>query len=567
MQAIDGLRRRSWLRHTMAAIAFVGLLGACGGDDGGNSSATSAAATTAAAAETTAPSGAATTTSGEAATPTTAEPASSTTAAGETPTQGGDVTVLVFNEIAGLDPVSGTGAAGADGQRLFALYGALVTYDAESAKTEPLLAESLVPGADLASWTLTLHDGLTFSDGTPLDATAVKTNWERAKDPANRSQAIALANTITALDVVDPQTLQITLAAPNAHFDNAVARQILNYIASPAAITAGTLANAPVGAGPFVLTSWQRDDSMELAPNPDWKGSDGPYVDSLTFRVVGDETQRLNTFVTGDADLFFTAAPASVQQAEDAGAGGYAHVSVSGGGTIIFNTAKAPFDDVRVRRAIAIGVDPALAVESVRPGAEVATNPMSENSAWYSADDDYPAYDPEEAQRLIDEYRNDTGGDLTFTIGAFTTTENVALAEFLQTALDQYEGVKVEVDTADPPTATARVLSRDYQAHLWGFPVLDPDPGLYNALHSGLPTNVTGYSNPEVDKLLDQARLTSSNDERKPLYDQALALYVQDMPFWHTLHPTFGYVYSDRMGGVEVYEDGILRSDLMYVAG
>ncbi len=566
MTTLDAVRHRPWRHRVAAAVAAAALLAACGGDDSDSTDDTAAAST--AAATTTI---AATTTaggSGDAATTAPSTTTGATTTVGpDTPTKGGDVTVLVFNELAGLDPVSGTGAAGADGQRLFAFYGALITYDPATAETEPLLAESLTAADDPTTWTLTLRDDLTFSDGTLFDAEAVKTNWERAKDPANRSQAIALANSIADLTVVDAQTLQITLSAPNAHFDNAVARQTLNYIASPAAISAGTLATDPIGAGPFVLTSWQRDEAMDLAPNPAWRGSDGPYLDTLTFRVVGDENQRVNTFITGDADLFFTSAPQSVQEAEDAGAAGYAHASVSGGGTIIFNTTQPPFDDVRVRRAIAIGVDPAIAVESVRPGATVATNPMAEESPWYSADADYPAYDADEAQRLIDEYREDTGGDLTFSLGGFPQTENVALAEFFQTALQQYEGVTVTVDIVDAPTATARVLAKNYQAHLWGFPVLDPDPGLYNALRSGLPTNVTGYSNPQVDALLDEARVTASNDERKPLYDEALVQYVTDMPFWHTLHPTFGYVYSERVGGVEVYEDGILRSDLVHVVG
>jgi peptide/nickel transport system substrate-binding protein len=557
--------RRRWSLALAAAAALT--LAACGGDDGDATTETTAASATSAAPTTAATSTSASTSAESSAPPSTAAPASSTSAAPdeETPTQGGDATVLVFNEIGSVDPVTATGAAGADGQRMFALYGALVAYDAAAAETQPVLAESLTHGDDLASWTLTLRDGITFSDGTPFDAAAVKANWERAKDPANRSQAIGLANSMSALTAVDARTLQITLAAPNAHFDNGIARQALNYIASPAAFAGGTLPTTPVGAGPFLLESWLRDDRMELTANPDWKGSDGPYLDRLTFRIVGDETQRVDTFTTGDADLFFTAVPASVEQAMDEGAAGYASVAVSGGGTVVFNTASAPFDDVRVRRAIAIGVDAAAVVDAIRPGAVVATNPVVESSPWHTPDADYPAYDPDEAQRLFDEYRAETGSDVSFTLGSFQQTENIAVAEFIQTALNQYEGVDVQVDAADAPTATGRVLQRDYQAHLWGFPVLDADPGLFNALHSGLPTNVTGYTNAAVDALLDEARITTANDERATLYQDALVQYVADMPFWHTLHPAFGYVYSDRVGGIELYEDGNLRSDLLFV--
>lgn len=479
---------------------------------------------------------------------------------------GGEITVLVFNEIAGVDPVTAVGSAGADGQRMFALYGALVVYDPEANEVVPVLAESFEPDPTFQTWTLRLRDGLTFSDGTPFDAAAVQTNWERVKDPANRSQAIGVAMTISSMTVVDSTTLEVSLAAPNAHFATAVARGALNYIASPQAITGGELSSKPVGAGPFLLENWIRDDRMVLVPNPDWKGSDGPFVDRLVFRLVGDEEQRVDTFVTGGADMFFTSSPRSIERAEQERSGTYAYVGVSGGGTIVFNLAQPPFDDLRVRRGIALGVDAEALVEVIRPGAIVATNPMLDSSPWYTPDADYPAYDPDEAQRLFDEYRQETGQDIRFTIGSFQQTENIAVAEFVQTALNQFDGVSVEIDVADSPTAIQRVLQRNYQAHLWGIPVLDPDPGLYNALRTGMPTNVAGYSNSEVDALLDKARVTSDNAERAALYHEALVHHVEDMPFWHTLHPTFGYVYSEDVSGVELYEDGNLRSDLLRIA-
>jgi peptide/nickel transport system substrate-binding protein len=554
-------RRHGRRRRLLAMTAVLAVLGAsCGDDDDGAAEAPgSSAPATDATTE-------ATTGATDAPVGSTADTTAGSTADDEEPIAGGEATVLVFNEIAGLDPITGTGAAGADGQRLFALYGALVVYDPARNETVPVLAESLEPDADFTGWTLTLRDGIEFSDGTPFDAAAVQANWERAQVPENRSQAIGLASTVSSMTATDTRTLQIALVSPNAHFDNGIARQALNYIASPTAIAGGGLAAAPVGAGPFLLEEWVRDDQMVLVPNPGWLGSDGPYVDRLVFRVIGDEQQRIDTFVTGDADLAFTPVPESVQLAMDEGAGGYASVDVSGGGTVAFNTTTAPFDDPRVRRAVAVGVDAAVAADVVRgEGTVVATNPMRSDSPWYTSDADYPAYDPDEAQRLFDEYAAEHGGSVSFTLGAFPQTENTVLAEFVQTSLNQYDGVEVEVDVADAATAFTRVLQGDFQAHLWGFPVLDPDPGLYNALHSGLPTNITRYADPEVDRLLDEARITADNDSRAPLYQEALAIYAEALPFWHTLHPSFGYVYSARVHDVVLYEDGNLRSDLLWI--
>ena len=102
---------------------------------------------------------------------------------------------------------------------------------------------------------------------------------------------------------MDPLTLEATLTTPNAHFDRAVERQAFNYVPSAEAAAAGhDFTNEPIGAGPFILENWVRDDRMTFSPNPRWQGSDGPYVDTLVVRTVYDEQQRSDTFVLGDAD-------------------------------------------------------------------------------------------------------------------------------------------------------------------------------------------------------------------------------------------------------------------------
>jgi len=110
----------------------------------------------------------------------------STTTVAETPVAGGSATVLLFSEIATLDPVKGTGSGGSDGQRFHALYGGLVSYDANKNVVNPLQAESLKPnGTDYANWTLKLKPNMKFTDGTAFTATSVKVNWERAAVAAN----------------------------------------------------------------------------------------------------------------------------------------------------------------------------------------------------------------------------------------------------------------------------------------------------------------------------------------------------------------------------------------------
>src|SRR5690606_11519437 len=151
---------------------------------------------------------------------------------------------------------------------------------------------------------------------------------------------------------VDATTLTITLAEPNSSFDAAIARTALNYNASPTAVESGEdLTSKAVGAGPYLLTEWLRDDRMVLAKNPDWKGSDGPFLDKITLRVLGDEEQRIDTFVTGQGEAFWTATPASITRAtNDLSRASHVGVNVTTGLTYVFNTAKPPFDDIRIRK-------------------------------------------------------------------------------------------------------------------------------------------------------------------------------------------------------------------------
>jgi peptide/nickel transport system substrate-binding protein len=368
--------------------------------------------------------------------------------------------------------------------------------------------------------------------------------------------------------VTDATTLTITLAAPNAHFDNAIARVGTNYIASAQALAAGTdLTSDAIGAGPFLLDEWLRDDRMVMSKNPNWKGGEGPYLDKLTFRVVGDEDQRIDTFATGDADAFYTATPASVARAQDEVEGsGYASQRVTTGQTFVFNTTKPPFDDVRVRTAFVQGVNwQALADNVFGEGAVAPYNMTLEGTPWYNPDATLPEYDAAAAKAAIDEYLAETGGDkLTINYTAFQQSLDQARAQFIQTSLNQLGNVDVQIAVGDSPTNISKVLAADYMVSSWGFPVNDPDPGLYNSAFSKSLNNYSKYSNPEVDELLLEARATTDDAERKALYDQVWVILAKDVPYYPYVETENGFVTSPDLKGGQVYEDGILRFDLLW---
>lgn len=484
------------------------------------------------------------------------------------PVAGGEATILLYSEIGTLDPLQATGSGGSDGMRFFALYGALLVLDPDTGDTVPVLAESMTPSADFLTWTLKLKPGITFSDGSPFDAAAVKANWDRMSDTSKRSPSLTTLLNVESTTVTDPQTLTIQLRSPNAHFDNAIARVGTNYIASAQAIAEGRdLTSDAVGAGPFLLDTWQRDDRMVMSKNPDWKGSDGPYLDKLIFRVVSDEDQRIDTFITGQADAFYTATPASVKRATERVDGSeYVSVRVTTGQTIVFNNSKPPFDDQRVRKAFVQGIDwQALADTVFGEGSKAQTNFTLEGTKWYAPNATLPPYDPQEAQRLVDEYLEETGqSTLVIEYQAFQQSLDQARAEFIQTSLNQLDGVDVKVTVGDSPTNIQRVLNAEYMVSSWGFPSVDMDPGLYNAAHSESFNNYGKYVNADVDEKLNQARVTDDDDVRLKLYQEVYEQLAEDLPFYPYVETENGFVMAPHLKGGEVYYDGILRFDLIW---
>ena len=534
--------RRVW--QWLAVLVLVSIAAAACGDNKGSATSTTSPATTS------------------------AQP---TTTAAEVPVAGGSATVLQYSDIATLDPVKGTGSGGSDGQRFHALYGGLLAYDANKNVVEGIQAESFKPkGTDYANWQLKLKPGLKFTDGTAFTATSVKVNWEREQDPANACPCRGTAALMKTLTVVDPVTLDVTLVSPNAHIDKAIERLTMNYIASDKAIADKTdMTSKPAGAGPFTLDQWIRDDRMVMSRNPDWLGGKVPvYLDKLTFRVVLDETQRVDTFNTGGADAFYTSTPLSVSQATKGVKDSY-YVSVPliSGQAWVMNTSTAPFNDVRVRTAFVQGVDYAVLNKDILGGSTPATTFTVPGGPFHDDKAVLPKYDPAAAQKLIDAYVADKNGGqpLKITMNAFQQTSDQARVKFVQTSLSQLKNIQVDIQTNESAVGIGKVLQGQYQVSSWGFPVLDPEPGLYGAARSGQPTNYSKYSNPDVDKALDAARLITDFTERKKLYDSVWEALARDLPYVPYAVTVNGFVLSPKLRGAKVYTDGILRYDLLWL--
>jgi peptide/nickel transport system substrate-binding protein len=473
---------------------------------------------------------------------------------------GGDTsTIMLITEARSLDPAMSVLTAINDSQRLSAIYDLLMYVDQETGKVRPNIAESATASPDGRVWTLKIRPDVKFTDGTPYDAAAVKFNWDRFADPALRSaQASAVRGVTTA--VADPLTLTITLAEPNQHFDQVIASR-LTYVASPTAVRnlGADYGNKPVGAGPYRVKEWARDAQLTLEANPAYWQPGRPKLKTLVIKPVPDDGQRVGNVKSGAAQLAITANATTMTRAKDDGAT-VVRPRLNGGTMTMFNTTRAPFDDVRARRAVALALDPAESNRQVESGnADPASNLFAEGSPYHTPAGTIPTGDRERAQALFDQLAAE-GKPLDFHYMTIPSPNGRRQAEWIQARLSTFKNVRITLDFVETSVYNQKFVSRDYQSAVYAVNFVDPEPVLYDFARSGNSANFTGWNNPLADAALDRGRTSTDPAVRVAAYQEVTRLMAEDVPFWlyqRSATALFGKGYTD----LTLVNDGVILFD------
>lgn len=456
--------------------------------------------------------------------------APTTTVAPESIKRGGSLIWAARTEaIAAFDPALATSSPAAAQFR--SIFDTLVEQDA-AGNLVPRIAEAFT-STDAVNWNIKLRPGVKFTDGTDYNAQAVVFNWKRIIDPATKSPAATGFNaTIANFEATDGLNVKVVLKQANGQFPRAVASGYA-WIGSPTAIQAkgaAEFATSPVGAGPFTVRAFKRDDRLELDRNPGFWEAGKPYVDRLVIRQIPDVAQRYNTLRSGDIDCgTFVEDPNLFETAKGAGFVVQTNVELIGGRDLKFQTSKAPFNDVRARRAVAHGIDRDGFNKTVYKGvASIPQTLIGSASPFHDPTIKVLGYDPKKAQELFDEIAKD-GKALEFTLTATQTT--ALFAEFVQAQFQQFRNVKVTVSTIQSSQAGALFVSGNFDAFATQFGGTgDPDTFLYSLLRTGQPTNASKYTNPEMDKALDAGRVSLDLAARKAAYAQVQRIMVDQVP-------------------------------------
>ncbi len=456
--------------------------------------------------------------------------------------------VLVAGQIAepkSLDPAAVTAVN--DFRILMNLYDGLVRYKDGTLEVEPALATAWTIAEDGMTYTFTLREGVSFHDGSPFNAEAVKFNFDRMLDdshPYYDTGPFPLSfffSAVQSVDVVDDMTVSFALDAPYAPFLSNLAYPT-GLIVSPASVAehGADFGRNPSGTGPFTFAEWESNAKVTIVRNESYW--DGPAsLEAVVFRPIVDANTRVAELLSGGIDMMVEVPPDSV--GEFAGVPEYVVHEQAGPHLwfLILNAKEGPFADKRVRQAVNYAINKKAIVDSVLQGtAEIASGPTPPAFAWAYNEtlQPYP-YDPDKARALLAEAGVD-GAELTFyvTEGGSGMLDPVPMGAAIQADLADV-GLDVKIETYEWNTFLGLVnpgLEGKADMAEMAWMTNDPDTLPYLALRTEAWPDKGGfnsgyYSNPDVDALLDAARQATDQAERARLYKDMQEIVFEDAPW------------------------------------
>ena len=465
-----------------------------------------------------------------------------------------------------LDPAFASGVQ--TGSIVAKLYDGLMRYDYESTDVVPNLAENVEVNDDATVFTITLRDGVTFHDGSPLTAEDVKYSFERVLNPDTASPVSWVfedagisgieafvndeADGVSGIEVLDPQTVRITLEQPYApflfHLAMPAAHIVSEEVAS--ALEAGEdLSSNPVGTGPFELADRVRDSSLTLAAYPDYFAG-APAIDGVEYRIITDPLITWQEFLAGNLDVSGVPDALFADITNDPQ---YEDMLQTLPELAVYyfalNQSFEPFRDLRVRQAVAMAIDRQAIIDGVFNGKDLLANsPIPPGLAGYDPELQAYSYDPEMARQLLTEAGYEDGFDLT--IWSTRTPTTIAVNEAIQFYLSEI-GIRAELNQVDFGTLIDGAINGRAPAfYLSWFADYGDAYNFLHPLYVASGADRYGYSNPEVAEILSEAATMSNLEDRVPLYQEAQQQVVEDIPVVYIRYPVTYYAVRPGVTGI-----------------
>jgi peptide/nickel transport system substrate-binding protein len=428
-------------------------------------------------------------------------------------------------------------------------------------KFTPELATEWQWGDDGKSLTFKLRPGVKFHDGEPLNAAAVKANIDRARtlpDSLRKSELTSVDN----VEVVDDLTVKVNLSRADATLLSQLSDRA-GMIMSPKALTSADFGQKPVCSGPYKFVERVQNDRIVLEKFTDYWDAKNYNFERIVFQPIPDTTVRLANLRSGNLDLLERLAPSDVPAVKSDSNLVFAPVSGIGYQGLTINTnngerAKSPLGkDKRVRQAFELSIDRNVINEVVGQGIyPPAGQPFPQASPYNNPKFGPGTRDVAKAKQLLKEAGVDkVKFELTF--GTSTTTQQIA--EIIQ-AMAAEAGFEITLRPTEFAAMQKEAQAGNFDVNVIGWSGrVDPDGNIHAFVTCKGALNDGRYCNEQVDKLLNDARVTNDEAKRKQLYDAAQEILKQDLPIIYTYYQPWPFVHTKKLQNFKPYPDGMIR--------
>ncbi len=413
-------------------------------------------------------------------------------------------------------------------------------YDSKHANLEPDLAESWDISKDGLVYTFKIRKGAKFHDGGTFDAQDAKFNIERMKDPPKGviSPRRGAFSTVSKIEVVDDQTLRLTMTRPFASFLANLAQGWMIMYDKQWMEAGRDPTKEANGTGPFKLKDYTRGTSIELVKNPDYWKRGFPYLDAVKFFIIPDAGTSVAAFRTGQLDFYRPAASDAETLAKELGDKISLTDTYGWGGTLInLSVARKPFDDVRVRQALSLAVDRAEAIKVISQGQAYVQGYMPGKGNWTLPAAELaklPGYGPNmearraEAKKLLADAGYPNGFATKLGVRKVANAEDAGI--YVKDALSKI-GVNITLDIQETATAYTNMEQGTYDLFIWGtaYALDDPDAVYSEHYTCDGPRNYSRVCNKEADALYAKQSQMVDVEERKKVVWEMERLAIKDV--------------------------------------
>jgi len=461
--------------------------------------------------------------------------------------QGGELTYALATSPDTLDPArSGLAVA----SRVYkTIFDNLVVKDADNT-IQPWLATEWTVSDDGLSYTFKLRQDVTFQDGTPFNAEAVKFTFDRILDPNTKaSNSVALLSPYKSSEIVDDHTIQLNLALPSRAFLGNLSQAPL-AIVSPTAVQkyGDQFGKNPVGTGPFKFVKWEDNAEIKVERNPDYHWGPGnvdnqgaAYLDAITFKIIPEEATRIGSVQSKQVLSAETVPPQNIVSLKsDPNLQVLQANTVGLPYTLFINQKNSPWNELKARQALQYGIDVGTIVKTLYLGTyQQAWSALTPGIFGYDASlENSIQPDAEKAGKLLDELgwvpgadgiREKDGKKLTlhYVDGSPNREKRNDIAVIIQQQLKKI-GIQVSVEITKD-VATKVFANGDYD--IYGNSQVNGDPNaLYPFYHTpaqGAKGNIANLSDPQVDQWLEQGAVEKDDAKRAELYKN-VQQYIKD---------------------------------------